>query len=146
MRRATQSVEQEHAGAMEQAERQRAKAQLVAVCWLGNPGARRLPPLDWRSAGVPPTGSPSGYAVKGRELSTKHHGHPSKMSVPVQQWLITTCRDTPCQSGQMLQAALQERFGLTVSIGHLNAMRARLGISRRSRCTGEHGTDDSASH
>jgi hypothetical protein len=31
-----------------------------------------------------------------------------------------------------VQAALQERFGILVSIGHLNRMRAKLGVGSRA--------------
>lgn len=79
-------------------------------------------------------------------LEDHRHGHPAKVSAPVRQWLVAICHAAPSQSGRMLQAALEARFGRHVSIGHLNATRARLGITRRSLCAGKHDSDDAASH
>jgi transposase len=132
---------------MEQAERQQAKARLVANMVAGQ---------SWReaaaSAGLAISRS-AAYRLTQRvrtegegALVDQRHGHPSKLSAPVQQWLVSTCRDTPGQSGRMLQAALEARFGLTVSIGHLNAMRAQLGIPRRRQGAREPSSDDAASH
>jgi transposase len=56
------------------------------------------------------------------------HGHPAKLREAVLQWLATTCRANPQTPGRQVQAALQERFGIHVSIGHLNRVRAQLGI------------------
>lgn len=132
---------------MQRVERQQARAQLVASMLAGQ---------YWReaaaSAGLAISRS-AAYRLTQRvrvegegALEDQRHGHSSKLSAPVQQWLVATCRDAPTQSGRMLQAALEARFGLHVSIGHLNAMRAQLGITRRSLCRGEHDADDAASH
>jgi transposase len=56
------------------------------------------------------------------------HGHPAKLREAVLQWLVTTCRANPQMSSREVQAALQEQFGIHVSIGHLNRVRAQLGI------------------
>lgn len=123
---------------MDQAERRRAKARLVANMAEGQ---------SWREAaagaGLAISRS-AAYRLTQRvrhegevALEDQRHGHPSKLSEPVQQWLVATCRDAPCQSGRMLQAALEMRFGLRVSRGHLNAMRARLGLKRPREGVGE---------
>ena len=116
---------------MVRAERQRAKARVVAGMLAGQ---------SWREAtavaGLALSRS-AAYRLTQRvrtegtgALEDQRHGHPSKLSDPVRQWLVATCRDAPCQSGRMLQAALETRFGLRVSIGHLNALRAQLNLRR----------------
>ena len=64
-------------------------------------------------------------------LQDGRHGHPAKLREPVRQWLETTCRQAPHTPSLLVQAALQERFGILVSISHLNRMRATLGVSSR---------------
>jgi transposase len=118
---------------MERAERQQAKARLVAGMLSGQ---------SWHeaaaSAGLAISRS-AAYRLTQRVrtegegvLVDQRHGHPSKLSAKVAQWLVATCRAAPSQSGRMLQATLEAQFGLHVSIGHLNALRAQLGITRRS--------------
>ncbi len=118
---------------MERAERQRAKAQLVTNMAQGQ---------SWREAAAG-----AGLAIRrsaayrlvqrarsegAAALEDHRHGHPSKLSAPVQQWLVATCRAAPGQTGRMLQAALEARFGLRVSVGHLNALRAQWDLRRPS--------------
>lgn len=116
---------------MEQAERQRAKVHLVAGMLAGQ---------SWReaAAGAGLVISRSAvYRLTQRvrtegegALLDQRHGHPSKLSAPVQEWLKATCRAAPCQSGRALQAALEAQFGLHVSRGHLNALRAQWDLRR----------------
>src|SRR5262245_28393278 len=49
-------------------------------------------------------------------LDDQRHGHPAKMRRPVRDWLITFCRAAPASTGQNVQAAIRERFGLAVSV------------------------------
>ena len=56
------------------------------------------------------------------------HGHPSKLRAPVRAWLGDYCRGAPGAPSRVVQTALQERFGVTVSIGHLNRVRVALGL------------------
>jgi transposase len=56
------------------------------------------------------------------------HGHPAKLREAVLQWLLATCRAEPQMPSRVVQAALQEQFGIHVSIGHLNRTRVQLGI------------------
>ena len=56
------------------------------------------------------------------------HGHPAKLREAMLQWLLDTCRTTPLMPSGEIQAALHEQFGIHVSIGHLNRIRAQLGI------------------
>lgn len=127
---------------MDQAERRRAKAQLVANMAEGQ---------SWREAaaraGLTISRS-AAYRLAQRvrtegvgALEDQRHGHHSKLCASVQQWLVATCRDAPTQSGRMLQAALEARFGLRVSRGHLNAMRVRLGLKRPRGGAGEKSSE-----
>ncbi len=58
------------------------------------------------------------------------HGHASKLHPPIRAWLDAYCRGAPSASGPTVQAALRERFGLDVSVRHLNRVRAALGVSK----------------
>ncbi len=64
-------------------------------------------------------------------LADGRHGHPSKFRQPVRDWLLTYCREHPGATSRVVQAALQERFGMTVSRSQLNRVRAALGVRRR---------------
>jgi transposase len=55
-------------------------------------------------------------------------GHPTKLREVMLQWLVTACRANPQMPSREVQAALQDQFGIHVSIGHLNRVRAQLGI------------------
>jgi transposase len=56
------------------------------------------------------------------------HGHPAKLREAVLQWLVAICRASPQMPSREVQAALQDQFGVHVSLGHLNRVRAQLGI------------------
>ncbi len=56
------------------------------------------------------------------------HGHPSKLRETVRAWLGDYCRGAPGAPSRVVQTALQQRFGVTVSIGHLNRVRVALGL------------------
>ena len=59
-------------------------------------------------------------------LTDGRHGHPAKLRPPVREFLEMTFYQSPRSSGREIQALLQERFGVVVSIGHLNRFRATL--------------------
>jgi transposase len=63
-----------------------------------------------------------------RILDDRRHGHPSKLHEPMRQWLVAFCHQTPETPGRVLQAELQARFGVTLSVGYLNRVRAALGV------------------
>ena len=65
-------------------------------------------------------------------FSDGRHGHPIKLRGEVRTFLIDLCRASPSTPSPVVQAALQERFHLTISISQLNRVRASLGLS--SRC------------
>jgi transposase len=58
----------------------------------------------------------------------RRQGHPAKLREAVLQWLQAFCHASPQMPSREVQAALQEQFGIHVSIGHLNRVRAELSI------------------
>ncbi len=118
---------------MEEEERRAAKRQMIALMQAGHTwqGAATM-------AGVQ-LGRSAAYQLlrnvrlRGEAaLQDGRHGHPAKLRPPVRKWLETTCREAPHTPSHVVQAALQERFGLQVSIGHLNRVRAELGLGSRA--------------
>ncbi len=75
-------------------------------------------------------------------LRDGRHGHPSKLRGPVRAWLEAYCRGAPTASGAAVQAALRERFGLTVSVSQINRVRTALGVSRRRDAGGKGRAED----
>ncbi len=119
---------------MEEEQRRAAKRQMVALMQVGH---------SWQEAatmaGVQ-LGRSAAYQLlhnvrlRGEAaLQDGRHGHPAKLRPPVREWLETTCREAaPHTPSHVIQAALQERFGILVSIGHLNRVRAELGVGSRA--------------
>lgn len=66
-------------------------------------------------------------------LEDGRHGHPAKLRGEVRDWLVAFCQTAPHTASHQVRAALQERFGLLVSISQLNRVRAALGLSSRRR-------------
>lgn len=66
-------------------------------------------------------------------LEDGRHGHPVKLRGEVRNWLVAFCQERPYTPSHIVQAVLQERFGLLVSISQLNRFRAAHGISSRRR-------------
>jgi len=69
-------------------------------------------------------------------LVDRRKGHARTVRPPIRQWLEDYCRAAPPSSGRQIQVALQDRFGLTVSISQINRVRAALGLSRRAQGAG----------
>lgn len=65
-------------------------------------------------------------------LQDGRQGHPAKLREPVLQWLKDYCHAAPGTPSHIVQQALQNRFGVVVSISHLNATRAALGLGSRA--------------
>jgi putative transposase len=57
------------------------------------------------------------------------HGHPYKVTEPVQVWISTFCTDHPQIPSKRVQSELQSRFGVAVSVSQINRVRAKLGVS-----------------
>jgi transposase len=62
-------------------------------------------------------------------LQDGRHGHPSKLRGEARAFLEACCREAPYTPSPILQAALQERFDLKVSVSQINRVRAALGVS-----------------
>ncbi len=70
--------------------------------------------------------------AKGEEgLGDGRHGHPYKLAGAVRQWLVEYCRGAPGTPSRAVQAEIDERFGVSVSISQINRTRKTLGISSR---------------
>jgi transposase len=59
-------------------------------------------------------------------------GHPIKLRGEVRTFLTERCQTTPSISSPVVKQAIQERFGLSISVSQLTRVRASLGLSRRS--------------
>jgi transposase len=65
-------------------------------------------------------------------FSDGRHGHPIKLRGEIRTFLIELCQVSPHTPSPHVQTALQERFGLIISVSQINRMRATLGLSNRS--------------
>jgi transposase len=118
---------------MQEELRRAAKEQLIALMQAGHPWHEAA-----AMAGVQ-IGRSAAYQllrnVRLRGDAALHdgrHGHLAKLRPPVREWLEVMCREVPSTPSHVVQAALQERFGILVSIGHLNRVRAELGVGSRT--------------
>lgn len=66
------------------------------------------------------------------------HGHPYKLTEPVQAWISEVCTDNMGMPSSGIQRELKSRFGVAVSVSQINRVRAKLGVSnqRKSRVQG----------
>jgi len=118
--------------AMQEEQRRAAKGQLIALMQAGHPWHEAA-----AMAGVHIGRSAAYQLLRNVRLQGEaalqdvRHGHPAKLREPVLTWLETTCRLAPLTPSRLVQAALQERFGILVGIGHLNRIRATLGVGSR---------------
>src|SRR5260221_4599074 len=60
------------------------------------------------------------------------HGHPAKLRTDERAWLETYCHTSPGTPSRVVQTAFQERFGIQISLGYLNQVRAHLGLGSRT--------------
>jgi transposase len=60
--------------------------------------------------------------------SDGRHGHPIKVRGEVRTFLIDFCQTSPIVSSSGVQTALQERFGITISVSQINRFRKALGL------------------
>jgi transposase len=116
---------------MEAAARQAAKAQMIRAMLQGQPWHEAA-----AAAGVQ-TSRSAAYRLLQRvrtsgenALVDGRHGHPSKVRVPVRQWLQTYWQAHPQAPCREAQEALQARFGVLVSQSQLSRVRAALGFAR----------------
>ncbi len=117
---------------MVQGDRRRAKLRVVDGLRHGLPCREAL-----KLADVPISERTAYRALKvvrsrGEEgLADGRHGHPYKLTGPIREWLVEYCRGAPGSPSQVVQAEIEERFGITVSISHINRARRALGIGSR---------------
>ncbi len=69
-------------------------------------------------------------------LEERRHGHPYKLTGTVREWLVGRCRGTPGVPARVLRTEISDRFGVTMSVTHINRVRAELGVSNTSRVRG----------
>jgi transposase len=65
------------------------------------------------------------------------HGHPTKLRMAERTWLESYCRASPATPSRVVQVTLQERFGIQISLGYLNQVRADLGLGSRTQEAGK---------
>jgi len=74
------------------------------------------------------------YREWGEEgLRDGRHGHVSKVHEPVVKWLEAKCQEHPEISSSQIKEQGREHFGVSLSVTHLNRIRARHGLSRQAR-------------
>ncbi len=61
------------------------------------------------------------------------HGHPYKLTAPVQVWINEVCSENQQIPSSRVQSELQSRFGVAVSVSQINRVRATLGVSNQWR-------------
>jgi transposase len=69
-------------------------------------------------------------------LQDGRHGHPAKLRDPVLDFLKDSCQAAPATPSHVLQQTLEQHFGIRVSVSHLNATRAALGLGSRTTSRG----------
>lgn len=117
---------------MEQGDRRRAKLRVVDGMRHGLPCREALKLADV------PISERTAYralkvvrAVGEAGLEDGRHGHPYKLAGAVRQWLVEYCRGAPGTPSRVVQAEIDERFGVAVSISQINRTRRSLGIGSR---------------
>src|SRR5260221_13546080 len=114
----------------------RARLQLIVSVFAGQ---------SWRVAAAQsnlPVSRPTAYRLvqlaRDEEKAASaflddRHGHPYKMTEPVQVWLVEVCTTDPQIPSSRIQAELKTTFGIAVSIGHINRGRAQQGGTKPGR-------------
>jgi transposase len=59
------------------------------------------------------------------------HGHPYKLTEPVQVWINEVCSENVQVPSSKVQCELKSRFGVVVSVSQINRVRAKLGVSNQ---------------
>jgi transposase len=122
---------------MEAEQRRAAKEQMIALMQAGH---------RWREAtahaGIQVSRSTAYRLLRQVRIRGKaafqdgRHGHPAKLRTAERDWLETYCHTSPSTPSRVVQTAFQERFGIQISIGYLNQVRARLGLGSRTPMSG----------
>jgi transposase len=64
-----------------------------------------------------------------RAFLDDRHGHPYKLTAPVQAWTSEFCTTNPQTPSSQVQRELKSHFGVIVSVSQINRIRAKLGVS-----------------
>jgi transposase len=64
-----------------------------------------------------------------RPFLDDRHGHPYKLREPLRRWLVEYCTQHPEVYSSQVQAELRMQFGVEVSRGHINRVRAEAGVT-----------------
>lgn len=64
-----------------------------------------------------------------RAFLDDRHGHPYKLTGPIRNWIVEYCTQHPGVYSSQVQAELRAQFGVQVSRGHLNRVRAEAGVT-----------------
>jgi transposase len=64
-----------------------------------------------------------------RPFLDDRHGHPYKLREPMRRWMVEYCTQHPGVYSSQVKAELQAQFGLSVSRGHINRVRAEAGVT-----------------
>ena len=64
-----------------------------------------------------------------RPFLDDRHGHPYKLTEPLRRWLVDYCTQHPGVFSSQVQTELREQFGVEVSRGHINRVRAEAGVT-----------------
>jgi transposase len=116
---------------MNSLQRRAAKAHLIAGMLRGQPWQEAAAQVGLQISQATAYRLLSRFRTEGvAGLEDRRHGHTSKLREPVRQWLEVYCRASPACTSRTVQTALNERFGVWVSITHLNRVRSALGVSR----------------
>jgi transposase len=59
------------------------------------------------------------------------HGHPYKLTEPVQTWIREVCTDNVQIPSSSVQSELESHFGVAISVSQINRVRAKLGVSNQ---------------
>ncbi len=117
---------------MKQGDRHRAKLRVVDGMRHGLPCSEAL-----KLADVPISERTAYRALRivrtrGEEgLGDGRHGHPYKLTTPIREWLVEYCRGAPGTPSRLVQAEIEERFRVAVSISQINRTRRALGVTSR---------------
>jgi transposase len=122
---------------MNKEQRRTAKMQLVAGMQAGHPWQTAAAQAGLQTSQSNVYRLLKAFRQRGETgLEDGRHGHPSKLRGEVRTFLEEGCRQAPLTPSSTIQAALRERFDLSVSISQINRVRAALGVSNRPQHQG----------
>jgi transposase len=69
-------------------------------------------------------------------LSDGRHGHAHKVTPEIRAWLQESCGQAPHTPSSKVKQMIKAKFEVEISRGHLNRVRAELGVSRPKKSRG----------